>query len=185
MRLCRHTAKMSKSSATNFEVHEGGLLKIQANTVVSFHYRMTDEAGKELEESHSGDQILYLHGKRSMLPGLEEALEGRGAGEAFSVVVPPAKGYGERTEESVQRVPKKRVLTKGRLSPGMVVKLDTDNGVREAVLLKVGLKSVDIDSNHLLAGKTLNFDVEIVEVREATAIEKSHGHAHGAGGHQH
>ncbi len=146
---------------------------------------MTDVEGNELEESHSSDPILYLHGKRSMLPGLEEAFEGKAAGDFFEVVVPPEKGYGERTEDATQRVPKKRVITKGRLAPGMTIQLNTDKGVREVVLLKVGLKNVDVDSNHPLAGKTLNFSVEIVDVREATATELAHGHAHGAGGHQH
>lgn len=160
-------------------------MNIHSNTVVSFHYRMTDAAGEALENSHSDDPILYLHGKRSMLPGLEEAFEGRSAGECFEVVVPPEKGYGERSEGSVQRVPKKHVLTKGKLAPGMTIQLNTDKGVREVVLLKVGLKTVDVDSNHPLAGRTLMFAVEVVDVREATKEEIAHGHAHGAGGHQH
>ena len=160
-------------------------MNIQSNAVVSFHYRMSDMDGNELEDSHASDPILYLHGKRSMLPGLEEAFEGKAAGDAFEVIVPPEKGYGERTEGSTQRVPKKLVLSKGRLAPGMTIQLNTDKGVREVVLLKVGLKSVDVDSNHPLAGKTLNFSVEIIDVRAATATELAHGHAHGAGGHQH
>ena len=160
-------------------------MQIRSNAVVSFHYRLEEEGGGLLEASEPGHPVLYLHGHRGMLPGLEEAFEGRSAGEAFNVTVPPEKGYGLRKEGAVQRVSKKYVLTTGKLRPGMRIQLRTDNGAQEAVLLKVGLKSVDVDGNHPLAGKTLSFAVEIVDVREATAEERAHGHAHGPGGHQH
>lgn len=160
-------------------------MNIQSNAVVSFHYRLADASGEELESSHGGDPVLYLHGKRNMLPGLEEALDGRSAGESFEVVVPPEKGYGERTDGADKRISKKHVLTKGKLTPGMTIALNTGSGVQEATVLKVGLKNVDVDSNHPFAGKTLTFSLEVVDVREATRDEIAHGHAHGAGGHQH
>lgn len=160
-------------------------MHISSNAVVAFHYRLHDQEGALLEESPEGQPVLYLHGRREMLPGLEEAFEGRTAGETFAVTVPPEKGYGLRKDNTVQRVSKKYVLTTGKLTPGMIVRLRTEQGPREAVLLKVGLKSVDVDGNHPLAGKTLSFAVEIVDVRESTAEERAHGHAHGVGGHQH
>lgn len=160
-------------------------MQIATDTVVSFHYRLKEEGGEIFEDSHEGSPVLYLHGHRSMLPGLEEALEGKSAGDSFEVNVPPAKGYGERKEGAVQRVPKKHLLTKGKLVPGMMVQLNTEHGPREAIVLKVGLKNIDVDANHPLAGKSLVFAVEVIDVREATAEEVSHGHAHGVGGHQH
>tara|TARA_B100000446_G_scaffold93839_4_gene88018 strand:+ start:11845 stop:12327 length:483 start_codon:yes stop_codon:yes gene_type:complete len=158
---------------------------ISDNAVVSFHYRLREEGGEIFEDSHKETPILYLHGHKGMLAGLEEAMAGKSAGDCFDVTVDPDKGYGRRREGAIQRVPKKHLLTKGKISVGQVVQVNTEKGAQEAVVVKVGLKNVDIDSNHPLAGKTLVFSVEIVEVREATADELSHGHAHGVGGHQH
>jgi len=66
-----------------------------------------------------------------------------------------------------------------------VVSVQTNQGVRQVTVVKVGKFNVDADTNHPLAGKTLTFDIEIMEVRAASAEEKAHGHAHGVGGHQH
>lgn len=160
-------------------------MQISKDSVVAFHYRLQEAGGDVFEDSHDGDPVLYLHGQRGMLPGLEEALTGRAAGDTFETTLTPEQGYGPRQEGSVQRISKKHLLTKGKLNPGMVVRLNTGQGAQEAILLKVGLKAVDIDANHPLAGKTLTFAVTVVAVREATAEELAHGHAHGTGGHQH
>lgn len=160
-------------------------MSITQDKVVSFHYRLKEEGGEIFEDSHDGSPVLYLHGHKSMLPGLEDALEGKAAGDSFEVTLDPDKGYGRRQEGAVQRVPKKHLLTKGKIVPGQVVQINTEHGAQEAVVIKVGLKNVDIDANHPLAGKTLVFAVEVLEVRDATAEELSHGHAHGEGGHQH
>ena len=159
-------------------------MTIGKNRVVSFHYRLS-EGGEQIEDSTSESPVLYMQGHNSMLTGLEEALEGRKAGESLTVTVPPEKGYGERREGAQQRVPKKHIVTKGKLKPGMVIQINTKEGAQEAVLLKVGLKNVDVDSNHPLAGKVLEFSVDILDVRAATDDELSHGHAHGPGGHEH
>lgn len=160
---------------------------IATDKVVSFHYRLSEEGGEPFEESYGSQPVLYLHGHHSMLPGLEEAMAGRQAGDSYTVTLPPEKGYGRRREGAIQRVSSKhvRATAKGKLKPGMVVQINTDKGQQEATVVKVGLKNVDVDSNHPLAGKTLTFEVEIIEVRDATAEEIAHGHAHGVGGHQH
>lgn len=160
-------------------------MQITKDTVVSFHYKLSEPGGEPFEDSHNGHPVLYLHGHRGMLAGLEEALEGKQAGDSLSVTLPPEKAYGNRREGAQQRVPIKHLLTRGKLRPGMAVQINSDQGPREATIIKVGLKNVDVDSNHPLAGKTLVFEVEVVEVREASSEEISHGHAHGAGGHQH
>ena len=158
---------------------------IAKNSVVSFHYRLSEAGGEPFENSEGSDPVLYLHGHSGMLKGLEEGLEGHRAGDSLSISVSPEKGYGQRRERAQQRVPIKHVSTKGKLKVGMVVQINTKDGAQEALVLKVGLKNIDIDSNHPLAGKTLDFEVDIVSVRAATADEQAHGHAHGAGGHQH
>ncbi len=160
-------------------------MTITKDKVVSFHYRLKEEGGDIFEDSHDGNPVLYLHGHGGMLEGLAKAMEGKAAGDSFEVTLAPEQAYGQRKEGATQRVPKKHLLTKGKLQPGQIVQVNTENGAQEALVIKVGLKNVDIDSNHPLAGKTLVFAVEIVEVRDASSEEIAHGHAHGVGGHQH
>lgn len=160
-------------------------MEIQKDCVVSFHYRLSNSDGTELETSRNGDPVAYLHGHRGVIRGLEEAMTGKRQGDVFTAEVPASKAYGARKEGSSQRVPIKHLLTKGRLKPGMAVKINTDNGPRDVTIVKVGKFNVDVDANHPLAGIDLSFDIEIVEVRAASSEELSHGHAHGVGGHQH
>ena len=160
-------------------------MKINKNSVVSFHYRLRKEDGSELENSHDGHPTLYLHGAGNIIKGLENAMQDREAGDVFSVTVGPELGYGFRQAEQQQRMPAKYLTHEGKLRPGQAVRFQTDKGTRSATVIKVGKFSVDVDLNHPLAGETLVFDIEIVDVREASAEEKAHGHAHGVGGHQH
>lgn len=158
---------------------------IEQNKVVSFHYRLTDDEGNEIENSYDGDPVAYLHGHRNIIKGLEEAMAGKQAGESFSTSVAPEQGYGLRKENNEQRIPIKHLLTKGRLKPGMIVAVQTEQGARQVTLVKVGKFNVDVDTNHPFAGKVLNFAVEILDVRDATEEEITHRHAHGVGGHHH
>lgn len=164
-------------------------MKVSADSVVSFHYNLKDVDGNLLEASYDLEPTLYLHGHRNILASLEEVLEGKALGDKISVTLSPEQAYGERKEGAVQRIPIKHLhnhaALKNKLKAGAVVQVNTQQGPWEAVVLKVGKFNVDIDSNHPLAGKTLTFDIEVVAVREATAEELAHGHAHGAGGHHH
>ena len=158
---------------------------IEKDKVVQFHYVLEDDQGNLIEDSHKGEPMAYLHGADNIIPGLEKALAGHDAGDSVDVTVSPEQGYGERRDGMVQRVSAKYLKHAGKLRPGMVVSVNTDEGPRTVTVIKVGLKTVDVDGNHPLAGKTLHFKVEITEVRDATEDEKSHGHAHGPGGHHH
>lgn len=164
-------------------------MQIEKDRVVSFHYRLSEPGSGVLEDSRARDPMLYLHGHGGLLPGLEKALAGRQAGESFSVTLAPEQAYGLRDEDARQRVPKSHVIgaVKGKTDfrPGMVVRLNSGDGPRTVVVTKVGLKTLDVDANHPLAGRTLSFDVEVIDVREASAEEIAHGHAHGEGGHAH
>lgn len=163
-------------------------MKIDKNSVVQFHYILTDADSKEkIETSRDGDPVLYLHGHRNIVNGLEEAMLGREKGDVFSVTVPPEKAYGLRQENRQQRVPVKHLLLAKKAQPkvGMTVHVQTDQGPVPATVVKAGKFTVDLDLNHPFAGKNLQFDVEIIELREAEADEVAHGHAHGIGGHQH
>lgn len=153
--------------------------------VVSFHYKLKDADGTINESSQGGSPVVYLHGRDAIVPGLETQLEGKKSGEKFTATVPPEQGYGERNEAAVQRVPLKHLATKGPIQEGQMVVVNTREGGRQARVLKVGHFNVDLDLNHPLAGKTLTFEIEIVDVRDATQEELTHGHAHGPGGHGH
>ena len=159
-------------------------MKIEDNRVVRFHYTVSEPGQGQLESSRQVEPISILIGHGNIIAGLEAAMQGREAGETFEVTVEPAQAYGERRENMVQRVPRKH-FKGAKLAPGMQVMLPTDQGQRAMTVRKVGISVVDVDLNHPMAGKTLSFDVEILDVREASAEEISHKHAHGDGGHRH
>ncbi|KZY45034.1 MULTISPECIES: peptidylprolyl isomerase [unclassified Oleiphilus] len=164
-------------------------MQISKDKVVTFHYRLSNEQGSELEASHGEDPVAYLHGHGNIISGLEKGLEGQSAEDVLTVTVEPQDGYGLRKEEAVQRVPIKHLVgdkkQNSKLKPGMVVSINTEEGPRQVVVLKAGKFNVDVDTNHPLAGQVLSFDIEIQSVREATEDELAHGHAHGVGGHHH
>jgi FKBP-type peptidyl-prolyl cis-trans isomerase SlyD len=159
-------------------------MKIEKDRVVRFHYTVSEVGQEALESSKEREPLAILIGHGNIIPGLESAMDGREAGENFGVDVPAAQAYGEKRDGLSQRVPKKHFGAQ-RLEPGMQVVLNTNFGPRAVTIQKVGMSVVDIDLNHPMAGKDLHFDVEIVEVREASAEELEHGHVHGDGGHQH
>ena len=128
----------------------------------------------------------YLHGSGNIIPGLEAELEGKTAGKSIEVRVEPADGYGEKRDEMVQTIPREHMPDGVELEVGMQLQAQTPEGEAQLVTI-VGLTNTDVtlDGNHPLAGVALNFAVEVVEVRQATEEELSHGHVHGPGGHEH
>ena len=159
-------------------------MKIEKDRVVLFHYAVAEQGSEPVESSEGREPLAILAGHGNIIPGLEKAMEGREAGDTFSADVPAAEAYGERRDNLTQRVPKKHFGDQ-RLVPGMQVVLNTNFGPRAVTIHKVGMSVVDVDLNHPMAGRDLRFDIEVVEVREATAEELEHGHVHGEGGHQH
>ena len=156
-------------------------MHIEKDTVVEFHYTVY-ENGNLLESSKESDALAYLHGHEGMLPGLENALNGKQANDQFSVELSAKDAYGPRHEDAVQRIPLKHLSGAKTWKPGMIAVVHTDQGQRQVTILKVGRFNADCDLNHSFAGKDLKFDIEVVSVRAATAEELSHGHVHGAGG---
>ena len=159
-------------------------MKIEKDRAVRFHYSVAEQGQESVENSHGGEPLAVLIGHGNIIPGLEKAMEGREAGDKFAADVPAAEAYGERREGLSQRVPKKH-FQGSKLEPGMQVVLNTNFGPRAVTIEKVGMTAVDVDLNHPMAGKDLHFDIEIVEVRDATTEELEHGHVHGDGGHHH
>ncbi len=163
----------------------GSEMQIGKDTVVVFHYRLSSESGDVSESTDDGEPLAYLHGRGQLVRGLEQAMRGRTAGDTFTVELNPEQAYGAHDPAATQRVPIKHLVRPGKLAPGKVVVVNMRDGQRQATVLKVGRFNVDLDLNHPLAGKTLSFDIRIVEVREATAEELAHGHVHGPGGAHH
>jgi FKBP-type peptidyl-prolyl cis-trans isomerase SlyD len=161
------------------------MVQIAKDTVVNFHYALTDVEGSFTESSAGDEPAAYLHGYGNIISGLENEMDGRSIGDEFSVTIQPIDGYGVLQENAVQRVSIKHLANKGPLKKGMVVGINTSEGVRQARVVKAGRFNVDVDTNHPLAGRVLKFDVSIVSVRKATDEELEHGHAHGPGGHKH
>lgn len=160
-------------------------MQVADKSVVTFHYTLKDASGTEMESSRGGEPLAYLHGADNIVPGLEKALAGKSVGDALTVTVTPAEGYGERRDDLQMRVSTKHLVWEGKLQAGMQAFLRTEQGPRMVTVIKPGKFMVDIDANHPLAGTTLVFDVEITEVREALPEELDHGHVHGPGGHHH
>ena len=160
-------------------------MNIEKNSVVRFHYTLKDAAGEVLDSADADDPMTYLHGHGGLLKGLEDALEGKAAGDKLDVNLTPEQGFGERQVDAEQRIPLKHLGGAKKWQPGMTAVVHTQHGHRQVTVLKVGQTMATVDTNHPLAGKSLNFNVEIIDVRAATPEELSHGHAHGPGGHHH
>ena len=161
-------------------------LLVGDNLVVSMHYKLTDNDGNVLDNSEGNDPLAYLHGSKNIIAGLESALVGKVEGDEVQVKVAPKEGYGVINPELIQTVPKESFQGVEKIEAGMGFEAEGPDGqIQRIVVKKVEGEDVTIDGNHPLAGMDLNFDVKIVEVREASKEEKEHGHVHGVGGHQH
>lgn len=158
---------------------------ISKDKVVVFDYRLTDPTGTLIDSSEEGEPMAYLHGHGNLIPGLEAHLEGKAAGEEFSVSLEPEDAYGLRDESLIAQVPAPQFEEVGEVKPGMAFQAMTDDGPIQVVVTKVEKNIVHVDGNHPLAGMTLVFNGNIREVREAAEEELSHGHVHGPEGHQH
>ncbi len=160
-------------------------MQIEPNKVVTLNYTLKDDAGNLIDESSDGS-FIYLHGAGNIIPGLENALTGKSAGEEISVNVPPEQAYGPRDDSRIEAVPRKMFPADIEIQPGMEFHAQGPEGqVITIVVVSVDGDTVNVDGNHPLAGVALNFDVKVVDVRDATAEEIEHGHVHGAGGHAH
>ena len=160
-------------------------MQIANDSVVSIEYRLHLGDGKTIDESDPGEPLVYLHGHEQIVPGLEKALEGKKVGESLKVTVTPEDGYGEYDPDGVEEVPREDFPPDMELEAGGVVSATDEEGDEVDFLVKeVRPKTVVVDFNHPLAGKTLHFEVTVREVRAATTEELEHGHAHGPG-HEH
>jgi FKBP-type peptidyl-prolyl cis-trans isomerase SlyD len=156
-------------------------MQISKNKVAAIHYTLRDNEGAILDSSDGRDPLYYIHGIGNLIPGMEDGLEGKATGDKLQIKVDAAKGYGELDSKLVQQVPM-TAFGGQEVKEGMQFKTDQGTVVR---VTEVGAENVTVDANHPLAGVDLNFQVEVMEVRNATEEELQHGHVHGPGGHHH
>ena len=155
-------------------------MRVEEHAVVLIHYVLTNDDKKVLDSSEGQDPLVYLHGTGHLIPGLEAQLLGKTAGDKLDVTVQPGDGYGEFNEELVQVVPSDVFDGVELIEPGMQFQTSNEDGSDGETITVVSVENdeVTIDGNHTLAGVTLHFAVDIIEVREATAEELEHGHVH-------
>lgn len=161
-------------------------MQIAANTAVSIDYTLTNESGEVIDSSAGGAPLVYLHGARNIIAGLEKALEGKQVGDELDVSVEPEDAYGEYSAELVAVLPRNMFEGVDQLEVGMQFHASAPNGGMQIVTIReLDGDDVTVDGNHPLAGQRLNFKVKVVNVRAAEAEEIAHGHIHGEGGHHH
>lgn len=156
-------------------------MDIVAARVATFHYTLIDDDGNVIDKSPEGRPLSYFHGGGNIVPGLENALEGRKAGDSLKVDVKPEEGYGLRNDSLIQAVPRQAFQGIDTIEPGMQFQAQGGAGPMLVTVVEVGDTEVKIDGNHPLAGKTLHFAIEIADVREATEEEKQVGQVAGQG----
>lgn len=161
-------------------------MNIADDCVVTLAYTLRDTAGEVLDSATAAEPFAYVHGRRSVIAGLERQLAGRSVGDQLDINLEPADAYGEHSPARVQTVPRDRFPEGIDIAPGMQFQASDEHGGRMPVrVTEVNEDGVVIDANHPLAGQTLHFAVEVLGVRAATTEELAHGHVHGPGGHQH
>ncbi len=153
--------------------------------VISFHYTLTNSSGESLGTSQGKEPLMFLAGEGGIIPGLEKVLVEMKAGERKKVVVPAAEAYGEFDKELIHQAPRSEVPGSDKVKAGDKFRGGEDHNAPIFTVTKVDETHITLDGNHSLAGQELTFYVEIVEVREATAEELEHGHAHSPGSHHH
>ena len=152
--------------------------------VLTFHYTLTDAKGTKLDSSVGQEPLTFLEGQGQIIPGLEDSLKTLQVGDKKRVQVPAAQAYGEREERFVVKVPRDKLPAKD-IKVGDQFQVSADPSGRPLTIVALTDSEVTLDANHPLAGIDLTFDVEVVDIRDASTEELTHGHSHGPGGHGH
>ena len=156
-------------------------MKITKDKVASIHYTLRDKDGNILDTSSGREPLTYLQGAGNLIRGMEDGLEGKVKGDKFHLTIAPENGYGVKDSSLVQKVPRSAFGTQ-KIEKGM--QFQTNQG-HVVTVTETGLENITVDANHPLAGVELHFDVEVTDIRDASAEEIQHGHVHGPGGHHH
>ena len=153
-------------------------MQVEKNKVVEIDYTLKDDNGQIIDTSDGRESLSYIQGVGNLIPGVENALEGKSSGERIEVTVPPETGYGVRDDSLVLSIERDKFSEVEDLKEGLRFRMDTPDGSTVFTVVKVGDAEVTVDGNHPLAGMTLNFDITVQSVRDATTEELEHGHVH-------
>jgi FKBP-type peptidyl-prolyl cis-trans isomerase SlyD len=152
---------------------------IGKNSVVSLHYTLKNDDGDVMDSSEGKAPLQYLHGNNNLIQGLEDELSGKTSGAKFDATIPAENAYGERREDFIQVINKEMFQGVENIEPGMTFVAQGEGGAQRQVrVTEVEGDDVTIDANHPMAGMTLHFEVEVVDVREGTEQEIENGHVH-------
>lgn len=156
-------------------------MQVARNKVVTISYQVLEKDKGKLEDG----TLDYLHGFKNLMPALEKFLADKKEGFSGKVEMSPKHAFGEKNPELVMTIPKTQLEKPEEIQVGMQIELESEEGVIPALVTGVSDNDISVDGNHPYAGKTITFDVTVVKIRDASAEELSHGHAHGAHGHHH
>ena len=159
--------------------------KIEQDSVAIVHYTGTFVDGEVFDSSEGKDPLAYLVGHGQMIQGFEQEMLGASIGESREFTLTPDRAYGEKNEDAIQKIDRSQFPEEMQLEVGMTVGAQSDQGPIQFSIKEIDGDIVTVDFNHQMAGMTLKFRVEVVDVRPASAEEILHGHAHGPGGVQH
>ena len=159
---------------------------VEQNSVVSVMYTGTfPDSGDVFDSNVNQQPLVFLVGHGNMIEGFEQEMLGAAMGETREFTLTPERAYGSRDDANVQSIPRSQFHEGMELEVGMVLGAQSDQGPMQFTVVDVNDEIVIVDLNHQMAGHTLHFSVEVVEIREATSDELAHGHAHGPGHHHH
>ena len=162
---------------------------LKENSVASVHYTGTlPDSGEVFDSSEGRDPLTFLVGHRQMIPGFEEEMMGASVGERREFTLTPERAYGDRDDQAVLQIPRENFAPleqEAKLEVGMQLVAQMPDGPSPFTIVELTEELVTGDFNHALAGKSLTFSVEVVELRDASEEELAHGHVHGPGGHDH
>ena len=161
-------------------------MSVLTNKVISFNYTLKDDEGTILDSSANKEPLTFLSGSQQIIPKLEEALSGMIIGSKKNIKIATADAYGEYSEDAIQKIKMDQFPKEANIEVGMTYIANSPDGKQMPFLVsEINEQDVTVDFNHPLAGKDLEFDVELLDVRDATPEEIQHGHVHGPGGHHH
>ncbi len=169
----------------DLKLEKTNIMQIEKNKVVSIHYTLKNDEGQIMDTSDGRDPLVFIHGNGGLISGLETELNNKKTGDKFEAIISPENAYGMYNEEAIHQVPLSGFQGDDELKEGMQVQLEGPDGVSIAAVTKIEGDQVTLDLNHPMAGKTLHFSIEVMDIRDATKEELSHGHVHGPGGHHH
>jgi len=159
-------------------------MNISKNKIASLAYTLKNDDGEILDTADENNPFLYMHGTGGIIKGLENALNEKTVNDSFSLIVAPEDAYGERDDKLTESVPRDMFegIPDEEMVTGAQFHAQTGQGTQVITIADIDGDTVKIDANHPLAGETLHFDVEVLDIRDATEEEIAHGHPHAPGG---